>query len=177
MKQTKIFSVFPACGKTWLTDHQDEYGIMVLDSDSSKFSWKEVDVEVHGYGTMINGEIRPMTRKTKIRNPDFPCNYIQHVKDNIGKYDYIFVSSHEEVRKTMNEAGIDFAIVYPNKTCMNEWIGRCYLRELNGTNGFPIKVLIDNWDKWIDQCAEEGKTHDKIILYSNEHLSDRIFDM
>ena len=38
MKNTKIYSVFPACGKSWLYDHQEEFGIKVLDSDSSYFS-------------------------------------------------------------------------------------------------------------------------------------------
>lgn len=177
MKQTKIFSVFPACGKTWVAEHQDELGITVLDSDSSKFSWKEEDIELCGYGIMINGELRPATRKTKVRNPDFPYNYIQHIEENIGRYDYIFVSSHKEVRKALNESKIDFTIVYPDKSCLNEWIGRCYLRELNGSNGFPIRVLVDNWDNWIDQCKKEGKTHDKIVLGRTEYLSDRIFDI
>ena len=27
MKDTKIYSVFPACGKSWLYDHQEELGM------------------------------------------------------------------------------------------------------------------------------------------------------
>ena len=60
---TKIFSVFPACGKTYLYEHQDEYGLKILDSDSSQFSWT-------------------LTRDGMIRNPDFPKNYIEHIKEN-----------------------------------------------------------------------------------------------
>ena len=56
--------------------------ILVLqfaDSDSSVFSWIEV-----------NGK--------KERNPDFLSDYIEHIKSLIGKVDYIFVSSHGDVR-------------------------------------------------------------------------------
>ena len=35
---TKIYSVFPACGKTYLFENQDKYGLKILDSDSSEFS-------------------------------------------------------------------------------------------------------------------------------------------
>jgi hypothetical protein len=47
----------------------------------------------------------------KYRNPDFPNNYIKHIQDNIDKVDYIFVSSHEVVRKALNEVGIDFNVL------------------------------------------------------------------
>lgn len=36
---THIFSVFPACGKTYLYNHQKDYDLKILDSDSSQFSW------------------------------------------------------------------------------------------------------------------------------------------
>lgn len=157
---TKIYSVFPACGKTYMYENQDEYDMKILDSDSSEFSWIEVDDGNNGL--------------RKERNPDFPNNYIAHIKEQIGKYDYIFVSSHESVRKALNEAGIDFTIVYPKQDCLTEWIGRCYLRELNGKNGFPIKVLVDNWNDWISGCFEEGIEHEEIVLNRGEYLSDYV---
>lgn len=36
---TKIYSIFPACGKTWLYEHQEDFGLNILDSDSSYFAW------------------------------------------------------------------------------------------------------------------------------------------
>ena len=32
--ETKIFSVFPACGKTWVYNHQEDLGLKVLDGRS-----------------------------------------------------------------------------------------------------------------------------------------------
>ena len=41
MKDTKIISAFPACGKTYLFENFKDK--IILDSDSSKFSWIIVD--------------------------------------------------------------------------------------------------------------------------------------
>lgn len=153
---TKIYSVFPACGKTWLYECQHDYGVTILDSDSSEFSW-----------------IR--TGGIKTRNPDFPNNYIQHIKENIGKYNYIFVSSHAEVRNALDADGIDFTIVYPNKSLKAEWVGRCYIRDINGESGCRPDILYANWDKWIDECIETAKTHECIVLDSCKHLSDYLW--
>ena len=78
--RTKIISAFPGVGKT--TYHKNNPDT-TLDSDSSSFSWI---VDEHG---------------NKTRNPHFPQNYIDHIKQNIGKYKYIFVSSHKEVRDAL----------------------------------------------------------------------------
>lgn len=37
MKKTMIISVFAGCGKTWLTQYQEQYGYTVCDSDSSSY--------------------------------------------------------------------------------------------------------------------------------------------
>ena len=126
---TRIYSIFPACGKTWLYEHQEDYDLKILDSDSSQFSWQ--------YVADGNGGFR------KERNPDFPNNYITHIKAHIGKVDYIFVSTHEEVRKALAEAGIDFTVVFPRQSLKAEWVGRCFLR---GSGEAFCKLIADNWD-------------------------------
>ena len=155
---TKIYSIFPACGKTWLYEHQEDYDLKILDSDSSNFSWIEVR---DAFG-----------RKTKLRNPDFPANYIKHIKENIGKYDCIFVSSHKSVREALDAEGIDFTIVYPEQSCKAEWVGRCFIREKNGESGCGADVMCDNFDNWILECVATGIDHKEIVLGSREYLSD-----
>lgn len=159
---TRIYSVFPACGKTYLYEHQEDYGVTILDSDSSKFSWIYTDKDE--WGEDLEGFRR-------LRNPDFPNNYIKHIKENIGKYDCIFVSSHASVREALDKEGIDFTIVYPEISCKAEWIGRCFLREKNGESGCGPEAMCDNWEQWISECIETGVKHKKIILHSKEHLS------
>lgn len=150
---TKIYSVFPACGKTFLYEHQEDYNLKILDSDSSEFSWIRSD-------------------GVKERNPDFPNNYIKHIKENIGKYDYIFVSSHASVREALDNEHIDFTIVYPSTDCYAEWVGRCFIRDRNGESGCGPEAMYENWEKWITECMVTGLDHEEIILSAGEHLSD-----
>ena len=156
--KTEIYSVFPACGKTWLYKHQEEYGLKILDSDSSMFSW-----------IYTNG--------VKERNPDFPNNYIKHIKENIGKADFIFVSSHASVREALDKENIDFTIVYPEQSCKAEWIGRCFIRDKSGESGCGAEAMYNNWDQWIAECFETGINHKEMVLDSNEHLSDHIWSL
>ena len=160
---TKIYSIFPACGKTWLYEHQEDYDLKILDSDSSQFSWVYTNIDENG--NTIRG-VR------KIRNPDFPNNYINHIKENIGKYDYIFVSSHATVRKALDENKIDFTIVYPEQSCKAEWVGRCYIREMNFEDGCSTAVMYDNFDDWILECIETGINHKEIVLQPTTYLSE-----
>lgn len=147
MKNTKIISAFPACGKTYVFDNFKDK--VILDSDSSKFSW-----------VIVNNQ--------KVRNPDFPENYINHIKENIGKVDYILVSTHDNVRKALEEAGIDFYLVYPDRSLKEEWIGRCFLR---GSGEKFCQLIADNWDNWMDGLEEDSKKHRFIKLLNNEYLS------
>lgn len=163
--KTKIYSVFPACGKTWLYEHQEDYGLKILDSDSSQFSWVYTNIDENG--NVIRGVRR-------VRNPEFPANYIKYIKENIGKYDCIFVSSHVSVRKTLDGEDIDFVIVYPDMSCKAEWVGRCFIRDKNGESGCGADAMYDNWESWILECVETGINHEEIVLQSREHLSDRL---
>ena len=159
---TKIYSIFPACGKTWLYEHQEDYDLKILDSDSSQFSWLYTNIDENG--SVIRG-VR------KVRNPDFPANYIEHIKENIGKYDCIFVSSHASVREALDAEGIDFTIVYPESSCMAEWVGRCFIREKNGESGCGAEAMYNNFEQWHLECFETGITHKEIVLQSREYLS------
>ena len=157
MKNTKVIAAFPACGKTYCFYKNEDY--IILDSDSSKFSW-----------------IYPEGPATKYRNPDFPNNYIEHIKENIGKVDYIFVSTHEEVREALTEAGIDYILVFPAETLKAEWVGRCFLR---GSGEAFCKMLAENWDYWLSQMWDEVICNRRryYVLRSGEYMSSALRNM
>lgn len=148
MKRTVVVSAFPCCGKTYAFEHyQDRYTI--LDSDSSQFSW------------IINEQ------GEKVRNPEFPANYIKHIKDNIGKADIIFVSSHKDVREAMTNAGIRFCTVYPKANMQNEWVGRMYRR---GNDAKFIEFIINNWDDFMGNITFEEHGFGLCRLGNNDYI-------
>ena len=159
MKKAKVISAFPACGKTtyykmwsqyslenvWRKDKNGEQayredgsivGEKIIDSDSSNFSWVK---DEHG-------------NNTNVRNPEFPQNYINHIKEKMETEDVIFVSSHEVVRKALEENGIEYHIFYPRKDQKEEWIRR--FKERGNDERF-IEFISTNWDNFIDDIENE----------------------
>lgn len=155
----RIISAFPACGKTtyykewskyspenvWRTRNngEDAYdesgnpmGFKILDSDSSEFSWVKDE----------NGS------NTSIRNPEFPQNYIDHIKEKMQSEFIIFVSSHDVVREALKQNNIPYDIFYPRKDQKEEWINRFRKR---GNDEKFISFISDNWDKFIDDIEKD----------------------
>lgn len=147
---TKVISGFPAVGKSqFVKDNQD---LLVLDSDSSQFSWLKDEND----------------NNTKTRNPKFPQCYIDYIKENIGQVDIILVSSHDNVRKALEDNKIEYCLVYPSKTLKEEYMNR-YIKRGNDYNF--IKFIEANWDKFIDDIEQE-KFPFLIKLWGNQYLSD-----
>lgn len=148
-KRTVVVSAYPCCGKTYAFEHQDKYSI--LDSDSSSYSWL------------------PVTKEgIKQRNPEFPNNYIAHIKENLGKVDIIFVSSHLQVRQAMKDAGIDFITVYPDIDMRDEWVERMKRR---GNDEKFIQFQIENWDNFVNSIAFEPQGFCIVRLGHNEYIN------
>ena len=127
--RTKIISAFPGTGKSvYHSKHKDT----TLDSDSSMFSW------------VVGSD------GIKKRNPDFPANYINHIKENIGKYEYILVSSHKEVRDALLDACLFFYLVYPDSDRKEEFIER-YKNRGNDENF--IQLVNSKWNDWMYEIS------------------------
>jgi phosphosulfolactate synthase (CoM biosynthesis protein A) len=99
---------------------------------------------------------------------NFPQNYIQHIKSNIGSADLILVSSHKEVRDALVENGIDFTLVYPNRQIKDEYIKRYIDR---GNNENFVNLLQKNWDNWMNELDEQIGC-EKVELKTGQYLSD-----
>lgn len=159
MKKAKVISAFPACGKSTYYKEWSQYspenvwrrrnngeqvfgngglpcGDKIIDSDSSLFSWVYDE----------NG------KKTDKRNPDFPQNYIKHIKEHLKTEDVIFVSSHKVVRDALKENNIPYVLIYPEKKMKSEWMKR--FKERGNTDAF-IKFQDENWDSFIEDMQSE----------------------
>lgn len=155
--KTVIVSAFPACGKSYMFENQDKYGTTCLDSDSSEFSWVK---DSKG-------------NNTSERNPEFPANYIRHIKDHIGKVGVIFVSSHDVVVDALEENALSYVKVVPSTECKVEWVGRFWLR---GNDDKFICFIRDNREEFTDPRKDLSKNHmiGKVVLSSNKYITDHI---
>ena len=147
--KTKIISAFPGTGKSYYHNKHKE---TTLDSDSSIFSWR---MDVDG---------------NKVRNPDFPKNYINHIEENIGKYEFIFVSSHKEVRDALLNKCLFFYLVYPDSRRKDEFIQRYKNR---GNDDNFINLVSNNWDEWLNELwyPEDGCKKIEMVL---DNLEDEL---
>ncbi len=139
--KTIVISAFPGTGKTSFFEKAKGLNLIVLDSDSSKFDKRY-----------------------------FPENYIEHIQENVGKVNVIFVSSRKEVRKALVKNGIEFTLVYPHWALKNEYIERYRLR--GSDKGF-MDLIDDNWIDWTKECEDQDNCK-HIQLKHGEFLSDII---
>lgn len=151
MKQTVIISAFPGCGRTHVTHFWNGKKYSIIDSDISNFSW-------------IKDETG---NNTSERNPEFPQNYIEHIKNNIGKVDIIFVSSHKEVRQALKKNKLKFILVSPRLNMKKEWIRRFDER---GNSIEFIDFISKNWDDLIEDIRKEKDQYCIVNWLNKNHL-------
>lgn len=149
---SKIISAFPGMGKTTMFENVKH--LKCLDSDSSQFSWIEED------GNMV-------------RNPEFPKNYIAHIKDNIGACDIIFVSTHKEVIQGLLSEGLSFNVFYPSIDDKELFISR--YKDRGNPEQF-IKLVDDNFEKFISDIDKLDGNNDILLIQTNSYISDYLDD-
>ena len=184
--KTIIISAYTCCGKTYLYEHwKDKCNI--LDSDSSKFHFekrKRTEEELQAKKERWDAEGHLMSGESHINhikndlitviNPEYPNNYIRHIKDNLGVADIILVPSYLPIRQAMDDARITYVTVYPNTLCMNEYIGRMVSR---GDKESAIQFQYDYWHKFLYNISSEPHGKEIIWLKQNQYLSDVIYDI
>ncbi len=166
-----IISAYPGCGKStyysmwsmysennvwrihkgepaYCVEKTDKFaGDKIIDSDSSYYSWTTT-------GTSGN----------KIRNPDFPNNYVQRIMEFTKTEDIIFVSSHDIVRAALSANHIPYVLVYPERCLKSIYIENYKSR---GNSAEFIKNQFDNWDAY-HTSMESDPTPFKYVLNMRE---------
>ena len=136
-KNTIVISAFPACGKSYTFNNFNGKPFTMLDSDSSKYSW------IYEDGV-----------KTDKRNPNFIEDYMTHIKENIGKVDVIFVSSHKEVRKALRDNNIKYFIIYPSLEMKDEMLRR--MKERGNDEKF-IQFQSEHFKEFVGDIINENR--------------------
>jgi hypothetical protein len=147
MKKAMIICGFPGVGKSCVANNRTN----ILDAESSAFSWI----------------FDPETAEKPKRNHEFPANYIRYIKENMGRYDFILVSSHQNVRESLMAEGIQYIIVAPKMELKNEYLIR-YLQRGNEIDF--IELLNEKWDEFLGGIKNDGAP--VIYLNKGEYMSD-----
>ena len=142
----KLISAFPCCGKSYTASKNPRY----LDLESSHYTWLE-----------YNGH--------KLRNPDFPNNYIEEINLYKDYYDVIFVSSHLSVRVALSAYNLSYYLVYPDNTpeCFQEWKRRAYER---GTQKLWDALLENCWSSLLRSCRSDTSPCKHIVLNKESYI-------
>lgn len=163
LKSRGFISAFPGTGKS--TIHKDgyDYGLYPMTAD----------------GYAVYRMVRPVgtpavfdSDSSTYDKSEFPDNYInwmvKTLQNNVLDGFLALVSSHDNVRAAMQERGLSYTLVYPDRSLKEEYIKR--YTERGNVPGF-IKLMQDKWDDFIDSC-DQDPTPNKVILESGQFLKD-----
>jgi hypothetical protein len=100
---------------------------------------------------------------------EFPQNYMEHIKENIGKVDVILISSHDVVRDALTDLGYPYLLVYPDINSKEEYLKRYVDR---GNDDAFVKLLDQNWETWLTDLANQPEPAKHCVLRSGEFLSE-----
>lgn len=98
----------------------------------------------------------------------FPQDYVDYVLQNRDKYDYILVDAQHSVVNLLNELGLKFYLVAPDKSLRDEYLQR--LIDHGKTQSFVDKLKM-KWDEYVEFFEENPNVY-KIFTKGSEYLSD-----
>ena len=166
MKKTLIIFAWVACGKSYLTKHQKDYGMEILDADWSDKDWPFDDV--------------PLTHE----------NHLEKALSFVGKVDFILLPLSRRWMAELKKKNIPYLMVLPAVYWKNEkearlikqqWFGRIALRD----NSF-IQENFKDWVKRVEEQFDALFTPDNLdfvdeyafptwdVLEQHQYLSDII---
>lgn len=133
----KVIAGFPGVGKSYITRQNP---VDCSDSDSSLFHWLD--------GSSIG--------QPDIPHPDWPNNYIQHIKQQLRRREFVFVSTHTEVLDALRRNDISYYLLMPRVDRRDEFIERYRQR---GSSREFIERLSANWNSFLDSCRLAATRH------------------
>ncbi len=106
----------------------------------------------------------------KYKDNGLQKDYLKDIKFQIGKVNYIFISTDPDGLKLLNKEGYDIMLVYPENNLRNEYLDRYIDRD--SPYDF-IGTFMKHWNLWINELKEQ-KYCNHTILKSEEYLYDYI---
>ena len=158
-KKSKIIVSFACLGKTYY---------------ASKYPNQSVDVESLPYrfkSDFISEELK--ADASLEHNQSFPKNYVDEIVNNLGLYEYIFVVLSIPALKMLDDIGLEYTILYPDKTMIDVIIDRARKR---GNNDTMIDLLYKNLSSSTELELTKSvlKCNSYIFVKDDEYIEDLI---
>lgn len=103
----------------------------------------------------------------KIRNKNYPENYIKEILKIQKEYDIVLISPHKKLLEELNRRKIEYTVAFPMKECLEEYIER-YKRR-----GNPKIYLIKRKNSFLKQIEYlENSKCEQWRLKQGEYLED-----
>ncbi|QBZ70678.1 hypothetical protein pETSU_097 [Edwardsiella phage pEt-SU] len=160
-----VVSATPGTGKSTITKNAEKYGLNHCHVHYDNHT-REYEL------TVPNSPLVPVfdSDSSTFDKSEFPGNYIKHIKEVLAKFPdvVIFVSSHDNVREAMAEAGINYVLAYPERELKGDYLER--YKERGSPEKF-IALMDEKWNDFIDSVqADKAERH--LVLSEGEFLVD-----
>lgn len=159
--KAKVISVFAGLGKTTVGNKYKN----VYDLTSSKYRYDYSDINKKDYEKLKYD-------KSMEKNPNWPYNYLDDLKDAIKNYDVVLVPSNEDIRLLLQKEKIDFLFVLPSMDSKNMLLDRYKNR---GNNDILINEVMEYFDNW--SRSQEDYDYPIIILEKDKTLEDLLLEL
>lgn len=152
-----VIAGFPGVGKTYAAEHSEEWGMKIVEVETSPFLWVNEE----------DGLLR--------RNREYPENYYKEVLSyltNGQSVDVILVDAHSIIQQVLLKHNVRFVTVYPRDICREEYLRR-YIRS---GKPFPfVDTINENWDSLINDGKERAKKGQNISFLGSDSYLDEDF--
>ena len=176
---TKIICGFPGSGKTKYYKDWSQYspenvwrrynnGEQVYNNLGFPCGEKIIDLDYRDYMWIKSDD-----KTEKSLNPDFPSNYINKIKEYMETEGIIFISTHNEVRKALENEGIPYTIILPTKDMKEMYTWRYEYYKENKDNDPNYKEVLEyineNWDELITEL--ENDNYGSHVYLSSKYIN------
>ena len=156
-KKQIVIAGFAGVGKTYLGNKY--CNVKDLESSVYKYDYSKIKNPDH---EKLKGD------PTRIRNKNFPQNYISGIKQALKEYDIVAVWISRDMFKLYRQNGINFWLCYPTKASLKKYYIPRYIARGNSQR------WIDGTLSYYDDIRKTAKTmkEKKIVLHNDQTLED-----
>ena len=157
----KVISAFAGLGKTTIGNKYNN----ICDLQSSPYRYDYSCFEEKDYEKM-------KFNKSRIKNTDWPSNYLCALKKAMKKYDLVLVPANLDVRELLHKNKIEFLFILP---AYDYWETLSERYKNRGNTPVMINNVMNDFNSW--SRNQDDYNYPIIILNKDQYLEDLLKDL